>query len=727
MNPRHLSLRNVGRFAELDLTIPEGCLALAGPNGSGKSTILNAIELALFADGARDLGGLVGPFGDQLELTLEFDHAGESYRVRRGAGKRTTLDLEQRWISESDYGHGLTMSTSHAEGWNPLTRETAKETQALIEATIGLSRRTFRASSFLRQGDAAAFPESSPADRKAILGEILDPRRLWPSLAERARVEGREAERETITLTARHDAVTANSEDAAIITDELERLSEREQATAAALGLDEADLDDATSALAASEADTARERVLSEAATSAAVEVDRLRRQVDAAAKAGEEIAGLRNDLAEAQIIANRIPELERKTEAARLAAEARTRVAEQERVANQTNAEFVRAAEAAAACQAKMEALNDETIEVAHCDRCLQVLGREARLAALESLRLEQTELARVSHEARSALEAAARLLTELRQRTYDAPVGVDFAAKLAESRAAEARLSGYRSEIATRETTERELPALRELLTSREHDLGTAREALQQLRAGLQDVGRLEARVAAARRAVADGRSALEAARTAIVLSEDRLRRARAAEAEAAEISEQLRLEQARLEVRKLAERACGRDGVPAMLVENVVPLIETEANRVLDLMPTADGATLRVALETQRTLKGDATAVRETLDISVSDPDGARPYESYSGGERARLNFALRIALARLLAGRRGAESRLLAVDELEYLDELGQEQLVGVVRSVAADFDRVLVVSHSSSLRDVFDDVLVVGKSGGVSRLVLDGAS
>ena len=658
MNPRHLSLRNVGRFAELDLTIPEGCLALAGPNGSGKSTILNAIELALFADGARDLGGLVGPFGDQLELTLEFDHAGESYRVRRGAGKRTTLDLEQRWISESDYGHGLTMSTSHAEGWNPLTRETAKETQALIEATIGLSRRTFRASSFLRQGDAAAFPESSPADRKAILGEILDPRRLWPSLAERARVEGREAERETITLTARHDAVTANSEDAAIITDELERLSEREQATAAALGLDEADLDDATSALAASEADTARERVLSEAATSAAVEVDRLRRQVDAAAKAGEEIAGLRNDLAEAQIIANRIPELERKTEAARLAAEARTRVAEQERVANQTNAEFVRAAEAAAACQAKMEALNDETIEVAHCDRCLQVLGREARLAALESLRLEQTELARVSHEARSALEAAARLLTELRQRTYDAPVGVDFAAKLAESRAAEARLSGYRSEIATRETTERELPALRELLTSREHDLGTAREALQQLRAGLQDVGRLEARVAAARRAVADGRSALEAARTAIVLS---------------------------------------------------------------------DGATLRVALETQRTLKGDATAVRETLDISVSDPDGARPYESYSGGERARLNFALRIALARLLAGRRGAESRLLAVDELEYLDELGQEQLVGVVRSVAADFDRVLVVSHSSSLRDVFDDVLVVGKSGGVSRLVLDGAS
>ena len=47
-------------------------------------------------------------------------------------------------------------------------------------------------------------------------------------------------------------------------------------------------------------------------------------------------------------------------------------------------------------------------------------------------------------------------------------------------------------------------------------------------------------------------------------------------------------------------------------------------------------------------------------------VRDTDGPRPYETYSGGERARVDITLRLALAILLADRRGAESRLLAID-------------------------------------------------------------
>ena len=49
----------------------------------------------------------------------------------------------------------------------------AEATQALIESTLGLSRTTFRASTFLAQGDGAAFSEASPRDRKAVLAEIL--------------------------------------------------------------------------------------------------------------------------------------------------------------------------------------------------------------------------------------------------------------------------------------------------------------------------------------------------------------------------------------------------------------------------------------------------------------------------------------------------------------------------------------------------------------------------
>jgi exonuclease SbcC len=56
----------------------------------------------------------------------------------------------------------------------PLTRETTDATQAEIERILGLTRTTFRASAFLRQGDGAAFTEAQPRDRKAILAEILN-------------------------------------------------------------------------------------------------------------------------------------------------------------------------------------------------------------------------------------------------------------------------------------------------------------------------------------------------------------------------------------------------------------------------------------------------------------------------------------------------------------------------------------------------------------------------
>jgi len=137
----------------------------------------------------------------------------------------------------------------------------------------------------------------------------------------------------------------------------------------------------------------------------------------------------------------------------------------------------------------------------------------------------------------------------------------------------------------------------------------------------------------------------------------------------------------------------------------------------------MPTTDGETFRVELRTQRALK-TADHLKETLDIVVSDRDGERPYETYSGGEQERINICLRIALALLLADRRGAESRLLAVDELEYLDLLGQEQLVAVIGAVADRFDRVIVVSHVEGIRDAFDQTIRIVKDGGVSRVLSD---
>jgi DNA repair exonuclease SbcCD ATPase subunit len=98
VNPRHLTATNYRTFPDLDIALPDGCVAVTGPNGAGKSSILNLVDIALFAD-RGELPPLLTSGEERLELQLEFEHAGELYRVRRtynaaGRGK-TTLDFEK--------------------------------------------------------------------------------------------------------------------------------------------------------------------------------------------------------------------------------------------------------------------------------------------------------------------------------------------------------------------------------------------------------------------------------------------------------------------------------------------------------------------------------------------------------------------------------------------------------------------------------------------------------
>src|SRR5205823_1466406 len=96
-----------------------------------------------------------------------------------------------------------------------------------------------------------------------------------------------------------------------------------------------------------------------------------------------------------------------------------------------------------------------------------------------------------------------------------------------------------------------------------------------------------------------------------------------------------------------------AFGRNGIPAIIIENVIPELEDEANELLGRM--TDGR-MNVQLRTQEDLK-TREGVRETLDVIISDELGTRPYGLYSGGESFRVNFALRVALSKLLARRAG----------------------------------------------------------------------
>jgi exonuclease SbcC len=149
-------------------------------------------------------------------------------------------------------------------------------------------------------------------------------------------------------------------------------------------------------------------------------------------------------------------------------------------------------------------------------------------------------------------------------------------------------------------------------------------------------------------------------------------------------------------------LLAEAFGKRGVQALLIEAAIPELEEEANALLGRL--TDNR-MSLTLETQRQSRGGG--MTETLEIRIADELGTRSYELFSGGEAFRINFALRIALAKLLASRAGAPLRSLFLDEgFGTQDAQGRERLVEAIHSIQKDFDLILVITHIDELKEAF---------------------
>jgi exonuclease SbcC len=154
-----------------------------------------------------------------------------------------------------------------------------------------------------------------------------------------------------------------------------------------------------------------------------------------------------------------------------------------------------------------------------------------------------------------------------------------------------------------------------------------------------------------------------------------------------------------------------AFGKSGIQAMIIEAAIPELEAEANTLLARM--TDNR-MHLLLETQRETQKGTTI--ETLDIKLADELGTRGYELFSGGEAFRANFALRVALAKLVARRAGVPLQLLIIDEgFGTQDAEGIERIVEAIRAIQDDFQRILVVTHLAEMKEVFPVRIEVRKT------------
>lgn len=164
-----------------------------------------------------------------------------------------------------------------------------------------------------------------------------------------------------------------------------------------------------------------------------------------------------------------------------------------------------------------------------------------------------------------------------------------------------------------------------------------------------------------------------------------------------------------------------AFGRKGIQALMIENILPQLEAEANHILGRLSHHQ---IHLRFVTQRASKGRQDKRIETLDILIADAQGTRPYETYSGGESFRINFALRLALARILAQRSGLALQLLIVDEgFGSQDPQGCDHLIAAINAIADNFACILAVTHIPHLREAFSTRLDITKTPQGSQITL----
>ena len=124
----------------------------------------------------------------------------------------------------------------------------------------------------------------------------------------------------------------------------------------------------------------------------------------------------------------------------------------------------------------------------------------------------------------------------------------------------------------------------------------------------------------------------------------------------------------------------------------------------------------------MNTQGTYKSKKDEVKETLEILITDPYGTREYEMFSGGEAFRINFSIRLALSRLLAQRAGSRLQTLVIDEgFGSQDDEGRARLAEAITAVQDDFEKILVITHLTELKEAFPARIEVAKTASGSHI------
>ena len=662
---------------------------LCGDNGNGKSALLDAITWALWGK-ARAKGDdeLIHVGRTEMEVEFEFASGQDRYRVIR---KRTKPKVNRP-------GHSLLdLQIAIEQGFRSIAGNSIRETQQKIIEILRMDYDTFINSAFLLQGRADEFTKKEPSKRKEILSYILGLSE-YDEYEERAKTYARQSENRCRELSgaiaeidselARRGEYEAERGEVWEAVAELEKDLEKQEGRVNALKERKRGLD-----LKKEQAQEVDSRIKQAEASLSYFErqIAAHRQRIEGYERA---LASYQEELAKANAGLAEMARLEEKWK------EKRGRAEEVSNRIHHLRSTNDRLKQEIGELKEKLDLLSTEEENCPLCGTELGVEGKEKIMASYQAQGKEKADSYRLNEGEIAQLEAERKALGqeigELESKTTSERVRWERRREALEREHAEAENSLPREKEALLQASE--------ALDGQKTALMADTQRRESIAAELAALPEAEAELTEAQRVYDAFLERQRKGRDKLVELETRLKDLALRERSKAEKEKELLRASREKGIYDELAAAFGKKGIQAWIIEEALPEIEEEANRLLSRM--TDNR-MHVKMETQRAYKTKKAETLETLDINISDELGLRHYEMYSGGEAFRINFALRIALSRLLARRAGAPLPTLFIDEgFGTQDSGGRERLVEAINSIQDDFERIVVITHIEELKDAF---------------------
>jgi DNA repair exonuclease SbcCD ATPase subunit len=164
-------------------------------------------------------------------------------------------------------------------------------------------------------------------------------------------------------------------------------------------------------------------------------------------------------------------------------------------------------------------------------------------------------------------------------------------------------------------------------------------------------------------------------------------------------------------------------GREGLKSYVLDARLEEMNAAANEWVRLL---SGGTIWVRFESQTATQTGKLSEKLNVRCWRYNPDGTvteRNYESWSGGEKARLDLGIDFGLARLVAARATKRYEMVVLDEVfRHLDAAGRDAVMELLQIIAQEKSSIFVIDHDAEFRGAFEHLMVVRKQNGQSAIV-----